>query len=250
MTEPSSYQDLLEKHSQVLLLLEAAHQEIKRQGQIIEALQARIYGSSSERLDPLQDQLAFPDELLGKPEPLSAKTSAQEEEDESEKQKRTRRTKAETRPRNIPVIIEKIIEAQEVSADPGAYRQIGESYTDILEAQAAHLYYKRTIVKKHVRIDDRNAPPIKPPAPTPPVPGTMFGPYLASLIVCENFCDSLPYYRQSQRIERLFDYQVSRSTLNTTAFSVANLLAPVVGAIRAELLNSEVLQIDEWRGTT
>jgi len=83
MTEPSSYQDLLEKHSQVLLLLEAAHQEIKRQAQVIQVLQARIYGSSSERLDPLQDQLAFPDELLGKPEPPSAKTSAPEE-DESE----------------------------------------------------------------------------------------------------------------------------------------------------------------------
>jgi len=250
MTEPSSYQDLLEKHSQVLLLLEAAHQEIKRQAQVIQVPQARIYGSSSERLDPLQDQLAFPDGLLGKAEPPSAKTSEQEEGDESEKQKRTRRTKAETRPRNIPVVIEKIIEAQEVTAEPDAYRQIGESYTDILEAQAAQLFYKRTIVKKHVRIDDRSAPPVKPPAPTPPVPGTMFGTYLASLIVCEKFCDSLPYYRQSQRIERLFDYEISRSTLNATAFSVANLLTPVVGAIRAELLDSEVLQIDEWRGTT
>lgn len=123
MTEPSSYQDLLEKHSQVLLLLEAAHQEIKRQAQVIQVPQARIYGSSSERLDPLQDQLAFPDGLLGKAEPPSAKTSEQEEGDESEKQKRTRRTKAETRPRNIPVVIEKIIEAQEVTAEPDAYRQ-------------------------------------------------------------------------------------------------------------------------------
>jgi transposase len=244
MSEPSSYQDLLEKHKQVLLLLEAAHLEIKRQGQIIEAFQKRFFGSSSERLDPLQNQLAFPDDVLGKPEPLSAKTSAPEEE-EGENEKRTRRTKAETRPRNIPVIIEQILEAEEVTANPEAYRQIGESYTDIIEAQRAYLFYKRTIVKKHVRIDDRNAPPIKPPAPIPPVPGTMFGSYLASLIVCEKFCDSLPYYRQSQRIARLYDYEVSRSTLNATAFSVANLLAPVVGAIRTELLDSEVMQIDE-----
>lgn len=228
----------------MLLLLEAAHQEIKRQGQIIEAFRARLYGSGSERLDPLQDQLAFPDDVLGKPEPLCAKTSAPEE-GESEKQKRTRRSKAETRPRNIPVVIEKIIEAEEVTANPDAYREIGESFTDILEAQPSTMFYKRTIVKKHVRVDDRNAPPLKPPAPIPPVPGTMFGPYFASLIVCEKFCDSLPYYRQSQRIARLYDYEISRSTLNATAFSVANLLAPVAGAIRAELLDSEVLQIDE-----
>ena len=245
MTEPSLYQDLLEKHNQVLLLLEAAHLEIKRQGQIVEALQTRLYGSTSERLDPLQDQLAFPDDVLGKAEPPSVKTSGQEEDEKSEKKKRTRRTKAETRPRNIPVVIEKVIEAKEVTANPDAFREIGESYTDILEAQPALLFYQRTIVKKHVRIDDRNAPPLKPPAPTPPVPGTMFGSYFASLIVCEKFCDSLPYYRQSQRIARLLSYEVSRSTLNTTAFSVANLLAPVVGAIRDELLDSEVLQIDE-----
>lgn len=65
MSEPPSYQELLEKHSQVLLLLESAHQEIKRQGQIIEAFQKRFFGSSSERLDPLQDQLDFPDDVLG-----------------------------------------------------------------------------------------------------------------------------------------------------------------------------------------
>ena len=245
MSEPSAYQELQEKHSQVLLLLEAAHQEIKRQGQIIEALQARFFGSSSERLDPLQDQLDFPDDVLGKLEPLPEETSAPEEDVKSEKPKNNRRTKAETRPRNIPVVIEKILEAAEVTANPDAYREIGESYTDILEAQRATMFYKRTIVKKHVRKDDPSAPPIKPPAPVPPVPGTMFGPYFASLIVCDKFFDSLPYYRQSQRIARLFDYEVSRNTLNTTAFSVANLLAPVASAIRDELLNSEVLQIDE-----
>ena len=127
MTEPSSYQDLLEKHNQVLLLLEAAHLEIKRQGQIVEALQTRLYGSTSERLDPLQDQLAFPDDVLGKSEPPSVKTSGQEEDEKSEKKKRTRRTKAETRPRNIPVVIEKVIEAKEVTANPDAFREIGES---------------------------------------------------------------------------------------------------------------------------
>jgi transposase len=245
MSGPSSYQELFEKHSQVLLLLDAAHLEIKRQGQIIEAFQKRFFGSSSERLDPLQDQLAFGDDVLGKPEPPAAKTSGPGEDASSEKPERKRRTKAETRPRNIPVIIDQVLVAKEVTDNPEAFRKIGESYTDILEARRAHLFYKRTIVEKYVSIDDRSAPPIKAPAPTPPVPGTMFGPYLASLIVCEKFCDSLPYYRQSQRIARLLDYEVSRSTLNTTAFSVADLLAPVVGAIRDELLGSDVLQIDE-----
>ncbi len=245
MSEPPSYQELLEKHSQVLLLLESAHQEIKRQGQIIEAFQKRFFGSSSERLDPLQDQLDFPDDVLGKSEPPAGKTSGPGEDASSGNPERKRRTKAETRPRNIPIVVDQVLVAPEVSANPEAYREIGESHTDILEAQRAHLFYKRTICKKYVRIDDRAAPPVKAPAPVPPVPGTMFGPYFASLIVCEKFCDSLPYYRQSQRLERLLDYQVSRNTLNVTAFAVADLLSPVAAAIRDELLDSDVMQIDE-----
>ncbi len=51
----------------------------------------------------------------------------------------------------------------------------------------------------------------------------MFDPYFASLIVCEKFCDSLPYYRQGQCIKRIFKYGVSRITLNVTAFSIASI---------------------------
>ena len=227
----------------MLTLVEAAHAEIKRQAAIIQALQNKIYGASSEKLDPLQEQLDFPDTVLGKAEPPAAEPSGPGEDNGNVK--RSRRKKADTRPRNIPIVVEKVLIADEVSENPEVFQEIGESYHDILEAQPAQLFYKRTILKKHVRKDDRNAPPVKPSAPTPPVPGTMLGPYFASVIVCDKFCDSLPYYRQSQRIFRLLDYDVSRSTLNTTAFAVADLLAPVASAIRDELLSSELLQIDE-----
>ena len=41
--------------------------ELARKNGIIEALQKRIFGSSSERLDPNQLQLLFDEVVLGKP---------------------------------------------------------------------------------------------------------------------------------------------------------------------------------------
>jgi len=244
MAESSSYKDLREQYEKVLVLLESAHQEIKRQGQVIEALKKQLYGSRSERLDPLQNQLDFPDVILGKAEPLAEEISAPGEGKGKQKGPRKRRTKAETRPRNLPVVIEDILVSDKVVDNPELYREIGENHTDILEAQPAQLYYKRTITKKHI-LKNHTGAPLQPAAPVPPVPGTMFGPYFASLIVCEKFCDSLPYYRQGQRIKRLFKYDVSRSTLNTTAFSIAKLLTPVAQAIRAEIFATDLVQIDE-----
>jgi|GEM_PF-4735156 len=59
---PDSFSDLEGK-------LEAAEREIARKDQIIDALQQRLFGSKSERIDPDQYQLDFGENVLGKPEP-------------------------------------------------------------------------------------------------------------------------------------------------------------------------------------
>ena len=48
----------------ILARLAALEAELKRKDQIIEALQKRLFGASSERLDPAQLQLEFDDTLL------------------------------------------------------------------------------------------------------------------------------------------------------------------------------------------
>jgi hypothetical protein len=45
--------------------LAAAEREIERKDQIIAALQKRLFGSQSERIDPDQYQLEFGEEVLG-----------------------------------------------------------------------------------------------------------------------------------------------------------------------------------------
>jgi len=49
--------------------LALAKAEIKRKDRIIEALQHRLFGPSSEKMDPAQLQLMFDELVLGKPAP-------------------------------------------------------------------------------------------------------------------------------------------------------------------------------------
>ena len=69
---PPDPQTLLTKFSSLeaklnlaLSQLEAAKTELALKNQLIEALRHKIFGSSSERLDPAQLQLLFGEEVLG-----------------------------------------------------------------------------------------------------------------------------------------------------------------------------------------
>ena len=152
-------------------------EELARKDQIIAGLQQRLFGKSSERLDPNQLDLDFDDATLGKPEPLpeTGDTGAAPEE-AGGKRKRHRRKKADLFPKNLPVVIEEIIIPAEVEADPAAWREIGEEHHDELDVTRASLFWRRKTCKKFVRTDDAGAPPVMCPMPEPSLPGTLCAP--------------------------------------------------------------------------
>ena len=65
--DPTDLQSILAKLTKVEAELAAVKAELARKNEIIAALQHRLFGSSSERLDPLQLQLEFDAIVLGKP---------------------------------------------------------------------------------------------------------------------------------------------------------------------------------------
>lgn len=63
--------------------------------------------------------------------------------------------------------------------------------------------------------------------------------------VIAKYCDHLPLYRQSAMLERETGLQISRSTLDGWVMTVGQLLIPVTGVMRGELLGGGYLQADE-----
>ena len=240
----------IEELEEKLVRLEAQNTllkaELARKDKIIAALQQRLFGSSSEKLDPAQLQLEMDEILLGKPEPLpetSGETSAPEEEKPSAQ--KTRRTKAERFPKNLMILIEKEIIPDEVLADPDAWQQIGEEHHDELDITKAQIFWRRTVCKKFVHKTQKARQPVIAPAPLPSIPGTLLAPALAAQIICDKYQDHLPHYRQSQRFRRRHDIDIGRQTLNTWTHATARHLAPIVQAIREEILQADALQVDE-----
>ena len=100
--------------------------ELARKDKIIAGLQQRLFGSSSEKLDPAQLQLKLDELLLGKTAPppeASGETSAPEEA--KSRAPKTRRTKADRFPRNLKILVGKIVIDDQVLANPGDWQEIG-----------------------------------------------------------------------------------------------------------------------------
>jgi transposase len=64
-------------------------------------------------------------------------------------------------------------------------------------------------------------------------------------VVVRKYCDHLPLYRQSAILERDTGLELSRATLGGWVLKVGELLVPVVGAMRRELLADRYIQADE-----
>jgi transposase len=226
--------------------LAAAREELARKDQIIAWLQKKIFGKSSERLDPNQPDFDFGEATLGKPEPLPETGDTGDAPGEpAGKRKRTRRKKADLFPRNLPIVIDAVIIPEAVASEPGAFKEIGEEHQDALDIVPASLFWRRNTCKKYVRIDTPDAPPLMCPMPEPALPGTRCAPRLAAQVIVEKYCDHLPHYRQSQRLERQHGAKIGRATLNGWTHAAARHLAAIGAAIIAELLKASYLQVDE-----
>jgi transposase len=223
----------------------ALKEELARKDQIIAGLQQRLFGKSSERIDPNQLDLDFDEALLGKPEPLpETGDTGDAPEEAGGKRKRRRRKKAELYPENLRIVIDGIIIPAEVEADPAAWKEIDGEHHDELDVTPASMFWRRTTCKKFVRRDGGGAP-IMAPMPEPSLPGTLCAPGLAAQIIVDKHCDHLPHFRQSKRFKRRHKIELRSSTINAWSCAAAKHLAPIGLAIRDELLGASYLQGDE-----
>ena len=124
----------------------------------------------------------------------------------------------------------------------GRLRELGEDVAEMLE-------YVRACFKviRHVRPKlscDGCDRIVQAPAPSRPIDRGLAGPGLLAHVLVAKYADSLPLYRQSEIYSRE-GVDLDRSTLAGWVGATADLLAPVVEAVRAHVMAATKLHADD-----
>lgn len=221
--------------------LQSKDAELRSHALKIEQLKAQLarlrrmqFGRSSEKLDREIEQLELLLEDLGESESESPVGRPVCEE----KQKPCRRPLPESLPRE-----EIVHEAGCVCPRCGGeLRRLGEDVSELLEYVPASFK-----VIRHVRpkFSCRKCEAItQAPLPSLPIERGRPGPGLIAHVLVSKYADHLPLYRQSEIYARE-GVDLERSTLADWVGRASALLAPLVDALRKDVMASDVLHGDD-----
>ena len=210
----------------------------------IQYLLKKLFGRSSEKLDPDQMQLAL-EELGELQEVLEQVETEAEEEEEKPQSRRGKRKPLDAKiPEDLPVETV-VIEPDEVKENPELWEKIGEERTEQLDVVPTRFFKLVTIRPKYKKIDDRSVAPIIAPAPKRLIENSYASAGLLHHIILGKFCDHLPLYRQEQIFKQRFGVEISRKTMGGWMHLMANWLSLIYEALRNEIRASGYIQADE-----
>ena len=213
---------------------------IEQLQQAVDTLSRRIFGKSSEKLDPAQLEFVLGQlERPATPPPADAPEGLQPPaRAPHSKTKRVPRI-----PENLPVT-EETIDPPEVSANPEAFRRAGQEVTERVAYTPGKFYVIRQIRAQYVPIDNPCASPII--APLPPClleRGTADASFVAEIIY-NRFGLHLPYYRLAEMFAAL-GARFDRKTLCDHAMLGADWLSIIYRHIQEEHRRCRYRQFDE-----
>lgn len=224
--------------------------EIAELSSRIQDLLRRLFGRKSERMDPAQLALAFMelDRIL---EEESAEEDADDTPDE-ESEREGRKKKGSRRNGRVPLPPDLPRERVEVDPDPeslvcpccnGQKVRFGEEVTEELEYRPASFLVKEIVRGKYACPDCEAEVTIADP-PARPIEKGRPGPGLLAHVVVSKYGDHLPLYRQTQMYRR-HGVSIPRATLCDWVRDAADLLLPIVLAMKREILATGYVNTDD-----
>jgi transposase len=175
--------------------------------QKIDLLVKRVFGSSSEQLDPAQMQLLLQGSETATPV-VDAPPAA------APKAKPAKPSSNESKPRlpeSLPVV-EEVIDPEAVKAEPQAWRCIGQEVTEQLDYEPGRFLRRRTVRRKYVHKEDHDRPPLIAPLPECLQERGLAAPGLLAHVLVSKYCDHLPLYRQEQIYRQRHGVALPRQT--------------------------------------
>lgn len=233
---PEREQQLVDR----IALLERENELLRQK---LDLVLRKLFGKSSETLDPAQLEL-----LLGEP-PGKAPASlppdgAPEEANASSAPRTERKPRRERIPDHLPVI-EEVLLPEPVKACPDAWRRIGEERSDSLDYQPGKVFIRRLVRLVFVKIADCDEAPVTAKLPPRLQDGLTAAPGLIAHVLVSKYCDHLPFYRQEKILSSRHGVETGRNTMCRWAELAAFWLNPLYQRIDDGLLQSRYLQADE-----
>lgn len=219
----------------------------------VDAMARKLFGRSSEKLDPAQLQMVF-DALQ---DPLQEQDAAKKPDasdcapDASEAEaaaappapggKRKKRTLDEL-VAGLPVT-EVLIDPEEVKADPEAWTCIGAEETKLIDYTPGRFQCQKLVRRKYVRKEARHLPPITAPLHTLQ-DRCIATPRLLAHTAASHFELHLPYYRIAQMYARL-GMPIERQTLGGWMGMAHEASGLIIEQIKREVFADGYVQGDE-----
>jgi transposase len=219
--------------------LEASQKENTLLRQKMDALVRRLFGASSEKLDPSQLEL-----LLQLPTLTAPATEVPARKTTEPSSQRASREHTPRLPENLPVV-EEVLEPELVKSQPEDWRFIGQEVSEQLDYEPGHFLRRRIIRRKYVHRTDPDLAPLIAPLPERLQDRSLAAPGLLAHILVAKYCDHLPLYRQEQIFLRRHQVSLPRQTLTRWVELAADWLRPIYEHIRTGVLGGGYVQIDE-----
>ena len=217
-------------------------EEIARLNVQIDWLKKKLFGPGcGEQLD--RAQLLLDIECLEK---LAARLAAPRQTItyERESAQPAQRQTPEKLFAKLPVKETVEIVPDEVKAAPTAYEKIGEEKTFEVDITPPQLFKREIVRPKYRKIEDKTVPPVVAPAPARPVAGGYASAGLLAWIMIAKYVDHQPLYRLEKQSPR-WGARLARQTLMEWVAQGATWCEIIYRKMRAELLASDYLQVDE-----
>ena len=227
----------------------------------IDAMARKLFGKSSEKLDPAQLQMVFDalkdapqeEDAAAKKDPASDLAECDSEAEEAEaainskpaQQCSKKKRKLEDIIKGLPTT-EVIIDPPEVTAEPEAWVCIGAEVTRLIDIVPEKFECQKIVRRKYVRKDARHQPPISAPLHTLQE-RCIATPRLLAHTLSHRFEQHLPYYRIEQRYARL-GVPISRQTMCGWVGMAHDASRLIIEAIQSEVFADGYVQVDELSG--
>jgi transposase len=220
--------------------LEQSRQENAFLRQKVDVLVRRVFGASSERIEPAQLEL-----LQLSAAPLTNTPAAQTLPAPPElRASRVRNESTPRLPENLP-LVEQVIDPEPVKAQPEQWRCIGQEVNEQLDYEPGRFLRRRVIRRKYVHRAERDRAPIIAPLPECLQERGLAAPGLLARVLVSKYCDHLPLYRQQHIFARRHQVHLPRQTLARWVELCADWLKPIYETIRTGVLGGGYVQIDE-----